>query len=311
MRELIGTAVLLSMLLVLVANGSLVEAASEVAVDIEVNGRFIPAGGVIERGRTFADLSAVAQALDGQLLYDPDLKVAFVQTGRYLNLTWQRLLALNESLSETYEPIAPFQQGEGVRYGTFHPHITVATAPAGVIAAFEILFSPEEAEQLPWFDRAEAKETEVDTGELRLTRRMFVVDPDLLTLGGNTTVAFNGVALDIPTDAILWRNDRLYIRLRNLASASGGGVGWDETRRLATAKIVPGLDLTFDKLVRFNPEMAGFYQKMDTYEPGFGYRMGTTHSVLSAIVDKEGLITSVVRAHPRQMIHLVPLGAAR
>src|SRR5690606_34841064 len=84
----------------LVAEGALAE---EVYVDVVINGRRLYQAGLVYGDRTYVRIADVAQVLDGELIYDPDLKVAFVNTGRYRSLNWRNLIQLNRSEEHTSE----------------------------------------------------------------------------------------------------------------------------------------------------------------------------------------------------------------
>ncbi|HLS90360.1 MAG TPA: hypothetical protein VK101_03850 [Limnochordia bacterium] len=266
----------------LVAAGALAE---EVYVDVVINGRRLYQAGLVYGDRTYVRLADVAQVLDGELIYDPDLKVAFVNTGRYRSLNWRNLIQLNPKL-QGYQPMSPFEAGEGVHWGVPGPHLTVVTTPAGVVTGFKLTVAESQTEHRPWFDQENP--IELPSGQKGYSQLIYVVHPDLIRLGGATVVAFNGLPLRVAPSAILWYEDELYVRLRDLAVATGGGVGWDAGMRVASAKVVAGAELTFDKLVFLNPAIRTYYTRQSPHLPGLGYRYGALGPSVSVGMSDNG-----------------------
>lgn len=265
--------------------------AEEVYVDVVINGRRLYQAGLVHGDRTYVRLADVAGILDGRMIYDPDLKVAFLNTGRYRSLDWQSLTQLNPKL-QGYQPMSPFVAGEGVHRGVPGPHLTVVTSPAGVVTGFELGLPESRTTYHPWFEQEEP--ATLPSGRTGYSQMVYVVHPDLIRLGGATAIALNGLPLRVAPSAILWYEDELYVRLRDLAIASGGGVGWDPKLRVASAKVVPGADLTFEKLVFLNPEIGTYYGRKSSFLPGLGYRYGAAGPavVLALSDDGEEMITN-------------------
>lgn len=258
-------------------------AAEGVFVDVVINGHRLYQAGLIYGDRTFVRLEDVASVLGGRFVYDPELKVAFVNTGRYASLHWDTLVSINPKL-RSYQPMSPMVEGEGVHYGAPGTHLTVVTTPAGVVTGFELAV-PAQEEHRPWFDQAEPGALPgTGTG---YTHTLQVVDPDLIRLGGPAAVAFNGLALRLAQSAILWYEGELYVRLRDLAVASGGGVGWDEVNRVASAKVVAGADLDYEKLSYFNPEVRSYYGKLAPFASEGGDRYGAPGPSVIVLMDEE------------------------
>lgn len=245
--------------------------AEDVYVDVAINGRHVESGALVHGDRTYVKLSDVAGVLDGRYIYDSDLKVAFVLTGRYQNLVADRLAAINPAI-EAYNPISPIVTHMGIHYGVPGPHLTIAFTPSGIVSAFEVLYTDDSILHQPWFDQEDGLLDEFPGFGFAYSQHVYVLDPKLIELGGHTTVAFNGRALDLATDAFLWVDNELYVRLRDLAAASGGGVGWDTAARLATAKVVAGADLTHETLGALNGSVAEYYAVSSTFDPAVGYR---------------------------------------
>ncbi len=245
--------------------------ADGVYVDVAINGQLIEEGALVVGDRTYVRVSDVADVLGGRYIYDSDLKVAFVLTGVYQNLVADRLAARNPEL-EAYNPIAPIASHLGIRYGVPGPHLSIGFTPSGIVTAFEVLYTAGAVPHQPWFDQQNAVLEEIPGIGWAFSQHLHLIDPELITVGGHTKIAFNGEALEVSVDAIMWVGNELYVRLRDLAAASGGGVGWDTAARLATAKVVAGRDLTFDHLVALNERMAGHYVVASDFDPDYGYR---------------------------------------
>lgn len=240
-------------------------------IDVLLNGRLFPAGGVVEGDRTFVRLADVAESIGARYVYDAAIGVAFVQTGVHANLNWQRLTELNPKLNEGYTAITPRLGLPGVEYAASSiTHLGVVTSPAGEVLAFDFLLPAQIVGYFPWFDQEEGQT--IDDG--LYTHHLYVVDPALLqSLASSESrdvhVVFNGVALDLPADALRWHGDDLYVKLRDIAAASGGGVGWNVETRTASAKIVPGDDLIGFKLMDLNGGMDDYFME-DGFVPGVG-----------------------------------------
>ena len=281
--------VLVAAALVLAVTGATL--ASEVFVDVVINGTLLEGGALVYGDRTYVALEDVAAVLGGRFVYDLDIKTAFVLTGRYLSLMADELVALNPDL-DAYSPIGRFVEHRGIPYGMEQPHLTVTFLPAGLVTAFARIFVDEGVTHAPWFDQSPGRFERFIAGD-GYSQHLFVIDPSLVEAGGETRVAFNGRALNVGTDALYWLGDRLYVRLRDLAEASGGGVGWDVAARVATAKIVPGADLTWDTLVSFNVRTARYYDENPPFVPALGYRRTTGGEGLIVAVDGSQRLTAI------------------
>lgn len=263
------------------------EEAQGVFVDVVINGQRLYQAGLVYGDRTFVRLEDVASVLGGRFVYDPDLKVAFVSTGRYKLLHWGSLVAANPKL-RAYQPMSLMVEGEGVHYGGPGTHLTVVVTPAGVVTGFELAVPAGQSGHRPWFDQ-DRPGALPGTGR-GYTHTLYVVHPDLIRLGGPTVIAWNGLPLRIAPSSILWYNDELYVRLRDVAVASGGGVGWDPVARVASAKVVPGPDLDMDKLAFLNPEVRTWFQALSPYGADGRARYGADGPSVIAVVDDERFV---------------------
>lgn len=306
-RKRLPSTIVLSLLMVALAAGGVF---AQVYVDVVINGHRLYQAGLVYQDRTYVRLDEVAAVLGGEMVYDPEIKVAFVNTGRYAALQWKRLVALNPEL-QSYQPMAPMTAGEGVHYGLPSPHLTLLVSPAGVVTGVQLSVPQEETGHLPWFDQ----ETPVALPGIGTgyTHTLFVVQPDLIRLGGATEIALNGLPLRLASSAILWYEDELYVRLRDLAVASGGGVGWDADLRVATAKVVPGGDLTYDKLAFLNSHVRAHFKPLSSFVPQKGYPYGPDGAaVLLMLSDAERGSETLVNAFEvvlpsrTQTVYLVP-----
>ena len=157
------------------------DVAAQVYVDVVINGHRLYQGGLVHQDRTYVRLDDVATVLGGEMIYDPEIKVAFVNTGRYRQLRWRTLVQLNPEL-QAYQPMSPMAAGEGVHYGIPGPHLTVLVSPAGVVTGFQLAAPQEQTERLPWFDQEEPVALPgVGRG---YTHTLYVVQPELIELGG-------------------------------------------------------------------------------------------------------------------------------
>mgnify|MGYP001228062617 CR=1 FL=1 len=281
-----------------------VSSAEDVYVDVTINGVHLEKGALVLGDRSYVALEDVARVLGGRFLYDADLNTAFVLTGRYVSLVADELMALNPAIGG-YGPIGPFVTGRGIPFGLAQPHITVSFAPGGLATAFVRIFVIDAIEHKPWFDQEPGRYERFAAGD-GYSQHLFVVDPGLIETGGPARVAFNGSALNLSSDALHWVGDVLYVRLRDLAEASGGGVGWDAQARRASAKIVPGADLTWKTLVAFNERTVGHY----ALEPGAPGEGGERHTVqgpgLTVGVDAGGRVSYVRSDFPAAVIPWFP-----
>lgn len=244
--------------------------AEDVFVDVAINGYTIEKGGLVVGDRTYVRLSDVADVLDGRYIYDSDLNVAFVLTGGYLNLVADRLAEINPDI-ESYNPISPIVSHMGIRFGVPGPHLTIGFTPSGIASAFEVIYGAGSVPHQPWFAQRSPVMEDIPGIGMSFTQHLHVIDPELIALRDEPVVAFNGEALNLPGDALLWVGNELYARLRDLAAASGGGVGWNLGARLATAKVVPGKDLTYERLLALNEGMADHYVIRE-FDANMGYR---------------------------------------
>lgn len=245
--------------------------AEDVYVDVAINGRLLESGALVIGDRTYVRVSDVADVLGGRLIYDRDLNVAFVLTGAYQNLVADQLAQMNPDI-EIYNPISPIASHFGIRFGVPGPHLTIGFTPSGIASAFEVLYTGGSVPHQPWFDQRSPVLEEFPGIGWAYSQHMHVIDPDLIAIGGATVIAFNGEALDLPADAVVWVGRELYVRLRDLARASGGGVGWNAEARLATAKVVAGKDLTYERLLALNEQMGDHYVVGSEFDPRVGYR---------------------------------------
>lgn len=270
------------------------DVAAQVYVDVVINGHRLYHGGLVHQDRTYVRLDDVATVLGGEMIYDPEIKVAFVNTGRYRQLRWRTLVQLNPEL-QAYQPMSPMAAGEGVHYGIPGPHLTVLVSPAGVVTGFQLAAPQEQTERLPWFDQEEPVALPgVGRG---YTHTLYVVQPELIELGGATEIAFNGLPVRLAGSAILWYENQLYVRLRDLAVASGGGVGWDPDLRVASAKVVPGADLSYDKLAFLNSDVRQYFGSLSSFVPEKGYPFGPDGTaVLLLLSDRDRSSETLVHA---------------
>src|SRR5690606_10216091 len=79
--QVLTVAFLVSMLVVALAAGAAL--AQDTYVDVVINGQLLAGGGLIYGDRAYVDLRDVARVLGGRFVYDAQLNVAFIQTGRY------------------------------------------------------------------------------------------------------------------------------------------------------------------------------------------------------------------------------------
>lgn len=305
LKRLPSTVVLSLVVVALLAAG----VSAQVFVDVVINGHRLYQAGLVYQDRTYVRLDDVAAVLGGEMVYDPEIKVAFIHTGRYRALQWRRLVELNPEL-QAYQPMSPIAAREGVHYGIPGPHMTVLVSPAGVVTGVQLATPQERTDPLPWFDQAEPVALSVGTG---YTQTLYFVRPELIELGGATEIAFNGLPLRLAASAILWYEDELYVRLRDLAVASGGGVGWDPELRVASAKVVPGADLSYEKLAFLNAPVRPYYEPLADFVPDKGYPYGPAGpAVLLLLSDRqrgsETLVHAFEAALPSrtQTIYLVP-----
>lgn len=261
--------------------------AQGVFVDVRINGHVLPRAGLLYGDRTYVRIADVASVLEGRFVYDPDLRVAFVNTGRYAALQWEELVRVNPKL-RSYQPMSPLIEGKGVHYGAPGTHLTVVTTPAGVITGFQLAVSAAQGSALPWFDQAEPGP--LPGSGTGYTHTLQIVHPELIRLGGPTEIAWNGLPLRMAPSAILWFEGELYVRLRDLAVASGGGVGWDPAARIASAKVVPGTDLDLDKLASLNPEITAHFKGPLVRAPGGGIRYGADGPSVVVVVNEGRLV---------------------
>jgi len=269
--------------LVAVALFSMGAAAQGVFVDVVINGHRLYQAGLVYGDRTFVRLEDVASVLGGRFVYDPELKVAFVNTGSYAQLRWESLVNANPKL-RSYQPMSPLVELRGVPYGAPGTHLTVVTTPAGVVTGFELAVPASRGEYRPWFDQAEPGALPgTGTG---YTHTLHVVHPGLIKLGGPTEIALNGLPLRVAPSAILWYEDELYVRLRDFAVASGGGVGWDPVERVASAKVVAGADLDYEKLTYLNPKAREHFTRLAPYG-GEEERYGANGPSVIAVIGED------------------------
>ena len=83
---------LAAMIVVSLLVGALVATgvSAEVYVDVVINGHRLYQAGLVRQDRTYVRLEEVASVLGGDMLYDPELRVAFVNTGRYAGTSTRR-----------------------------------------------------------------------------------------------------------------------------------------------------------------------------------------------------------------------------
>ena len=98
-----------------------------------------------------------------------------------------------------------------------------------------------------------------------------------------------------------------------MAVASGGGVGWDAGERVASAKIVPGADLSYEKVAFHNPEVRAHFKPLSHYISNAGFRFGPDGAAVrialsDAALDKETMVNAFEIALPSrtQTIYVVP-----
>lgn len=245
--------------------------ADDVRVDVIINGERLEAGALVYDDRSFVRLEDVAEVLGGRYLYDDYLMVGFVLTGNYESLVADRLATLNPRI-DGYQVIAPFVPGIGISFGLPVSHVTLSFVPSGLLSAFGLQLD-DEMEHRPWFDLADEQSINPLQGDGH-SQHLWVVDPALLTADDSVRVAFNGKRLNLPPDAMLLREGDLYVRLRELAELTGGGVGWDMAQRIASAKILPGEELTLNTLRSLNTRSISYYEPISAFVPSLGYRFG-------------------------------------
>lgn len=262
------TAVVCTVVWILALSGAAM--AEDVRVDVVINGHQIEKGAIIYGDRSYVALEDVASVLGGRFVYDSHINVAFVLTGGYVNLMADVLAERNPDVNG-YAPIGPFVSGRGIPYGMAQPHLTVSFIPSGLVTAFVQIFTEPAYGHHVWFDQPREQIERFMAGD-GYSQHLYVVDRSLLRQDDVPRVAFNGKALNLSPAALLVRDGKLYANLRMLAEASGGGVGWDIARRVASAKIVPGDDLTWSTLATLNGRIFRYYTEETDFVPSIGYR---------------------------------------
>lgn len=283
-----ATAAFIWVVLLVLALGS-AALADDVRVDVVINGERLADAAIVHGDRTFVDLEDVARVLDGRYVYDESINVAFVLTGRYKSLMADTLAELNPDL-DGYYPIARFVAGRGVHYGLSAAHVTISFLTSGLATAFTQIMAEGELTHHPWFDQTPGKFERFLSGD-GYSQHLYVVDRTLIKPGGDTQVAFNGKALNLGTDHLLPRDKAIYVRLRALAEASGGGVSWDVAERVASAKIESGEDLSWGTLASLNMRTIRYYGQGEApFVPSIGYRHVTPGPGLIVGTDGEELV---------------------
>lgn len=262
----------------------------DVYIDVVINGVRIDGGGLVVGDRTYVKLDDVASVLGGRVVRDEELNLVFVNTGNYANLTLEGLKALNPGL-RAYGATSALVPAVGVRHGVQGPHIAVTTTPAGVVTGVVLVVPEGTGPYRAWYDQSAGSPVEIPGVGRAYTQQVFVVDRTLVRPSLSFELVFNGERLWVPETAFLWRGDDLYVRLRDLAEASGGGVGWDQQSRTASAKVVPGGELTPEKLAALNPNLQDFYRVRNSYVPGDGLELRPTGAGLAMGIDEAGAVT--------------------
>ena len=269
----------------------------DVFVDVVINGVRIEDGGLVVGDRTYVKLDDVAAVLGGKVVRDTQLNLIFLNTGRYANLTLEGLKALNPDL-QAYSATSALVPAVGIRHGVQGPHIAVTTTPAGVVTGVVLVVPEGVGPYRPWYDQPAGSPVEVPGVGRAYTQQMFVIDRTLVRPSLAFELVFNGERLWVPETAFLWRGNDLYVRLRDLAEASGGGVGWNQQTRTASAKVVPGGELTPEKLVALNPNLQDFYKMRNSYVPGQGLEFRPAGAGLAVGLDETGAVTRFSAAFP-------------
>ncbi len=279
--------------------------ANDVRVDVVINGERLEDGAIVYGDRTYVHLEDVARLLDGRFVHDPDANVAFVLTGRYKSLMADTLAKLNPDL-DGYTPIARFVSGRGIHYGMPMAHVTISFLPSGLAAAFSHVMTAGELKHEPWFDQTPGKFERFFAGD-GYSQHLYVVERSLIQVADETRVAFNGRALKVDPAEILVREGGVLVSLRALAEATGGGVGWDVAERLATAKIQPGDDLTWNTLASLNMRTIRFYDQQEpVYVPSIGYRHVTPGQGLIVGTEEDERITVFGALFPAETTEWFP-----
>lgn len=265
-------------------------AKNDVFVDVVINGVRLEGRGLVEGDRTYVNVEEVAAVLGGSAVHDPDLNLIFVNTGSYEHLTLTGLTALNPKLG-AYSAMSPLVPATGIRHGAVGPHLAVTTTPAGVVTGVTLVVPATAGAHYPWYEQPKGSPAELRGIGQAYTQQVFVVDRTLVRPSLATELVFNGERLWVPEGAFLWRGEELYVRLRDLAEASGGGVGWDQKARVASAKIVPGRELTPEKLAELNPKLQWHYEVRGSLLPGGGLEFRALGPGIAMAVDETGAVT--------------------
>lgn len=273
-------------------------AADAVYVDVVINGEYLERAALVHGDRTFVNLRHVARVLNGRYIYDHDLRIGFVLTGNYLGLVADQLAFRNPPV-DGYHPISRFMPGIGIHYGVPAPHLTLAFIPSGIVTAFNVIMTDPDVKHEPWFDQPTAQVEPFLIGD-GYSQHLWVIDRTLLIPDQAPKVAFNGKALNISRDSLHWQGEELFVQLRDLAAASGGGVGWDAENRVATARIVPGEELTWSNLGSLNMRTIRYYEQISPFVPSVGYRFGTDGPGLVIGLDGQERVATVSALFPAQ-----------
>lgn len=295
-RRAVGT-VLVGLLAALSLAVAVEAAQPDVFVDVVINGVRVEGGGLVVGDRAYVKLEDVAAVLGGNVVRDTELNLIFVNTGRYASLTLEGLKALNPGLKE-YSAMSPLVPAVGIRHGVPGPHIAVMTTPAGVVTGVALVVPEGTAPYRAWYDQPAGSPAEIAGVGRAYTQQLFVIDRTLVRPSLALELVFNGERLWVPETAFLWRGDDVYVRLRDLAEASGGGVGWDPRTRTASAKVVPGGELTPEKLAALNPGLQDFYRVRGSSVPGEGLEFRPAGTGLALGLDETGAVTRVVVTFP-------------
>lgn len=281
---------LLALLMALALAHTAQAAKDDVSIDVVINGVRLEGRGLVEGDRTYVSLEEVAAVLGGSVVPDPELNLVFVNTGRYQHLTLDGLKALNPK-ARTYRPLSPLVPATGIRHGAAGPHLAVTATPAGIVTGVMLAVPAADGAHYPWYEQPKESPAELQEIGQVYTQQVFVVDRTLVRPSLATEIVFNGERLWVPEGALLWRGEELFVRLRDLAEASGGGVGWDPKARVASAKIVPGRELTPEKLAELNPKLAWHYEVRGSLLPGGGLEYRALGPGLAMGIDETGAVT--------------------
>lgn len=250
---------------------------ADALIDVMINGVRLENRGVVYGDRTYVSLADVADIIGARYTYDPISNVAFLQTGNFLNLNLEGIRSLNPKFAEYYDLTEPLDDVAGLQFVAPGSYLGALFSLTGELLAYNYLIPADLGGHFPWYEQPEGAPVDHPSlGEI-YTQHLYVVDPALIrsssgSLEAVPLIAFNGNILDLDDDAIGWFDDELYVRMKDLAEASGGGVVWYGDMRLASAKIVPGLPFDFMRLLELND--LGHYEYLGYHDPRYGYYFG-------------------------------------